>query len=63
MARQVSEPAGNIRPARPGEAWRAPTLKGLVVEASTPSAVEAYVGGVSRGLLSDPQTSLSKFGA
>lgn len=47
----------------PGEAWRAPTLKGLVVEASTPSAVEAYVGGVSRGLLSDPQTSLSKFGA
>jgi cytoskeleton protein RodZ len=47
----------------PGEAWRAPALKGLVVEASTPSAVEAYVGGVSRGLLDTPQTALSKFGA
>ncbi|HWA60576.1 MAG TPA: helix-turn-helix domain-containing protein [Caulobacteraceae bacterium] len=46
----------------PGEAWRAPAIKGLIVEASSPNSVEAYVGGVSKGLLADPQTPLSKFG-
>jgi hypothetical protein len=43
-----------------GEAWRAPTLDGLSVDVGVPAAVEVFVGGASRGALTQPKTSLAK---
>ena len=44
----------------PGEAWRAPATVGLTVDVGKPSAVEVFIGGTSRGVLSQAQTPLSK---
>ena len=43
-----------------GEAYRAPTLKGLTVEVSDPAAVQVFVGGQSKGLLPATTASLEK---
>ncbi|MGI8839624.1 MAG: RodZ domain-containing protein [Caulobacteraceae bacterium] len=42
-----------------GQAWRAPALAGLTVDAGSPAAVEVFVGGLSRGPLTSAQTPLS----
>ncbi len=42
-----------------GESWRAPALAGLTADAGTPSAMEVYVGRLSHGALTRPQTPLS----
>ncbi len=46
-----------------GEAWRAPAQSGLTVDVGEPQAVEVFQGGVSKGLLTHPQTPLDKLGA
>jgi cytoskeletal protein RodZ len=46
-----------------GESWRAPAIAGLTADAGTPSAVEAYVAGLSHGVLTRPQTPLSSLTA
>jgi hypothetical protein len=43
-----------------GEAWRAPQLPGLAADVGNPQAMEAYVNGLSVGLLTDPKTALSR---
>ena len=43
-----------------GEAWRAPNIPGLTVEAGNPSAMEFYIQGLSQGRLTDPNTVLSR---
>ena len=43
-----------------GDAYRAPDIKGLVIDVSEPAAFQVFVGGQSRGLLSGAQTSLSR---
>lgn len=43
-----------------GEAYRAPALKGLVVDVSEPTAFQVFVDGESRGLLPANQTNLSR---
>jgi cytoskeletal protein RodZ len=45
-----------------GEAWRAPALKGLIVDTGNPADLEAFVGGVSKGVLTQPTTPLSTLG-
>jgi cytoskeleton protein RodZ len=45
-----------------GEAWRAPVMAGLTADVGNPASVEVFSGGVSRGPLTDPQTSLAKLG-
>ncbi len=42
-----------------GEAYRAPSLKGLTLDVSDPAAFDVYVAGQSKGVLPGPQTSLS----
>jgi hypothetical protein len=42
-----------------GEAWRAPAVAGLTVEAGNPASVEVFVGGLSRGPLTQAQTAVS----
>jgi cytoskeletal protein RodZ len=44
----------------PGEAWRGPLAAGLTVDVATPSSMEVFVGGVSRGLLTQTQTPLAR---
>lgn len=43
-----------------GEAYRAPDMKGLVVDVSEPAAFQVFVGGQSRGLLRANQTPVSR---
>jgi hypothetical protein len=45
-----------------GEAWRAPAIKGLLVDVGNPANVEAFAGGFSKGVLTNPTTPLSQFG-
>jgi transcriptional regulator with XRE-family HTH domain len=42
-----------------GEAWRAPAASGLVADVDNPAAVEVFVGGVSRGMLTATKTPLA----
>lgn len=59
----VRGPGGAVYFARQlaaGEAWRAPAMEGLTVDAGSPSAVEVFVGGASRGVLAQSQASVSK---
>ncbi len=61
----VRGPGGSIYFARllaPGEAWRAPSLDGLSAEVAEPSSVEVFVGGASRGRLTQVRTDLSRLG-
>ena len=44
------------------EAYHAPALAGLTVDASDPSAFQVFSAGQSKGLLQDAQTPLSKLG-
>lgn len=44
----------------PGEAYRAPALKGLVADVSDPTAFQVFIGGQTRGLLPAAQTALGK---
>jgi len=44
----------------PGEAYRAPMLRGITVDVSEPEAFDYYVGGQFKGQLSTPDTPLSK---
>ncbi|HEV2364958.1 MAG TPA: helix-turn-helix domain-containing protein [Caulobacteraceae bacterium] len=46
-----------------GEAWRAPSSDGLTIEVGEPDHVEAFANGVSKGLLTHPQTPISKLSA
>jgi hypothetical protein len=46
----------------PGEAWRASSLAGLTADVGDPGAMEVFVGGLSRGRLSEPLTPLSHLG-
>lgn len=43
----------------PGEAYRAPALKGLTLDVSDPAAFDVYVAGQSKGVLPATQTTLS----
>ncbi len=60
----VRGPAGAVLFARelsPGEAWRAPTAGwGLTVDVASPSAIEVFQGGVSRGALAAAQTPVAR---
>jgi hypothetical protein len=59
----VRGPGGTVYFARQlaaGEAWRAPAMEGLTVEAGAPSAVEVFVGGALRGVLAQSQAPVSK---
>jgi transcriptional regulator with XRE-family HTH domain len=42
-----------------GEAYRVPALPNLTAEVSNPASAELFVGGVSRGPFTQPQTSLN----
>ena len=42
-----------------GEAYRAPMLPGLLIDVSSPEAMDVFVGGVLVGTLSEPITSLA----
>jgi len=44
-----------------GESYRAPALKGLVLDVSDPAAFQVFVDGQTRGLMPAPQTPVSKF--
>lgn len=46
----------------PGEAWRAPPTAGLTVDVGTPGSVEVFIGGVSKGTMSQPRTPLTQIG-
>ena len=41
-----------------GEAWRAPAIAGLTVDADTPAAAEVYLGGRAEGPLTETQTAV-----
>jgi cytoskeletal protein RodZ len=43
-----------------GEAYRAPALKGLVVEVSDPQAFQVFVGGQTKGLMPAAETTVAK---
>jgi cytoskeleton protein RodZ len=45
-----------------GEAYRVPALPDLTAEVSNPSSAELFEGGVSKGLLTQPQTPLKTVG-
>ncbi len=45
-----------------GEAYRAPDLRGLVIDVSEPTAFQVFVNGQTRGLLPGAQTPLSRLG-
>jgi len=45
-----------------GQAWRAPAVAGLTVDAGNPASVEVFVSGLSRGPLGEAQTPLSSLG-
>jgi len=44
----------------PGEAYRAPTLKGITIDVSEPAAFNYFIGGQLKGQLTGPDTPLSK---
>ncbi len=44
----------------PGEAYRAPALKGLSVEVSEPAAFQVFVGGQTKGLMPATQATIAK---
>lgn len=44
-----------------GQAWRAPALPGLIVDAGNPASIEVFVAGFSRGALTQPLTPVSRF--
>ena len=44
----------------PGESWRAPGTAGLTADVGAPELMEVFIGGVSKGRLSRPQTPLSE---
>lgn len=44
----------------PGEAYRVPNLKGLVIEATDANAFQVFVAGQTKGLLPTPSVSASK---
>lgn len=46
-----------------GEAYRAPTLKGLMVEVTDPTAFDVFVFGNGRGVLPAPQASVESLAA
>lgn len=46
-----------------GEAYRAPTLKGLVIEVTDPTAFDVFVFGNGRGVLPGPQTPVESLAA
>jgi cytoskeleton protein RodZ len=59
----VHGPGGAVYFARQlaaGEAWRAPAMDGLTVEADAPSAIQVFVGGALRGVLAQSQAPVSK---
>ena len=39
-----------------------PGVRGLTVDVGAPASVQVFVGGVSKGVLSQPTTTLSAFG-
>jgi hypothetical protein len=43
-----------------GEAWRAPSVTGLTVEADSPGAVEVYLNGAAQGALPGARTPLAR---
>jgi cytoskeleton protein RodZ len=43
-----------------GEAWRAPSMEGLTVDAGSPGAINVFVGGALRGVLARSQAPVSK---
>jgi hypothetical protein len=45
-----------------GEAYRVPNLNGLTAEVSNPANAELFEGGVSKGVLTQPQTELKPQG-
>ena len=47
----------------PGEAYRAPTLKGLTVDVSDPTAFDVFIFGNGRGVLPGPQTPVGSLAA
>jgi len=62
----VRGPGGAVYFARlltPGEAWRGPASEGLTVDVATPSSMEVFIGGASRGRLTQTQTPLARLGA
>ena len=44
----------------PGEAYRAPMLKGITIDVSEPAAFNYFIGGQLKGQLTGPDTPLSK---
>jgi cytoskeletal protein RodZ len=61
----IHGPGGSISFARlmaPGEAWRASDVTGLTADVAEPGAMEAFVGGASRGRLTQAQTPLGRLG-
>jgi hypothetical protein len=61
----VRGPGGAVYFARllaAGEAWRAPALEGFIADVAEPSSVEVFVGGASRGRLTQTQTPLARLG-
>jgi hypothetical protein len=62
----VRGPGGAVYFARlltPGEAWRGSATEGLTVDVAVPSAMEVFIGGASRGRLTQTQTPLARLGA
>lgn len=58
----VRAPGGGVVFARElakGEAWRAPSLTGLTVEADSPTAIEVYLNGAAQGVLAGTRTPLA----
>ena len=45
-----------------GEAWRAPAIEGLTIDVGNPASMEVFAAGVSRGVLTDTRTPLTKLG-
>jgi len=63
---EIRGPGGVVYFARQlaaGEAYRVPALPNLTAEVSNPANAELFVGGVSKGSLTQPQTPLNTFGA
>lgn len=59
----VRGPSGAVYFARlltAGQAWRAPLVEGLTADVAEPSSVEVFVGGASRGHLTQTHTPLAR---
>jgi cytoskeleton protein RodZ len=62
----VHGPDGSVYFARQlaeGEAYRVPSVAGLILDVSEPEAFDVFVGGTSKGALTTPQTPVSKLTA